>query len=436
MDLIKSVPEHRNTMTENLIYLSELNSHSYNLTGLAQVSNFLQALVKTKFEDIPKCCELEIPDEQCIAMNGGIEVRKLGKALSVKRIRPEAKTKILFCGHMDTVFPIDSSFQRVAVLNEELFAQMYPEAAAGIDIKDEKIDFERLAERDFSQVYALNGPGVADLKGGLMVMIKTLELLEESDIAKDISWEILINPDEEIGSPGSTPLLKEVAERNEWGLVYEPALADGSMAFERKGSGNYTIIAKGKPAHVGRAFDEGRSAIAAIAQVIAKGHELNKTYPDSIINFGLIQGGSALNVVPEQAVVKFNIRVTKDGDDDLVIRSMQNICDEVSKETGVDFELNGKLNRKPKNADEKMSTLFKIVEEACGDLGLSYNTRNTGGCCDGNNLAEYGLANIDTLGVRGAYIHSAREYMIVDSLIERVQLSLAVIEKLHKHACS
>ena len=113
--------------------------------------------------------------------------------------------------------------------------------------------------------------------GGLVILLKALEALESSPLAAGLGWEILLNPDEELGSPGSLPLLREAAGRNHLGFLFEPCLPDGSLVSIRKGSGNFTAVVLGRAAHAGRDFHAGRSATVALAELITKLDDLNRT---------------------------------------------------------------------------------------------------------------------------------------------------------------
>ena len=154
----------------------------------------------------------------------------------------------------------------------------------------------------------VNGPGVADMKGGLLVMLTALQALELSPNATNLGWEVLINADEEIGSIGSAPLLHDSALRNHLGLIYEPSMPDGTLAGARKGSGNFSLLIRGKAAHAGREHHLGRNAIAALATAMTALDNLNQHSDNITVNLGRIVGGGAVNVVPDLAICHFNVR--------------------------------------------------------------------------------------------------------------------------------
>lgn len=383
-------------MIKNLIEICDINSHSYNPSGVNQVGKYLINKYKDSFKDKIKIEIKELEAHKVISDKGEFEERELGNLILISKKSSSAKHKVLLMGHLDTVFPEESSFQKC------------------IQVDDDTI----------------NGPGVADLKGGLLVMHKALEILEASEFADQISWTVCFNPEEEIGSPQSQKYFKELAQNHDLGMIFEPSLSDGSIAWQRKGTGNFQLVGKGKASHVGREFSKGQSAIFALAEFMVEANKLNSEKENIIINFGKITGGGALNTVPDSAVLGINIRTHEASDEKIALDHLNKIIDKLNKKENLELTLHGKLNRKPKIPNERMEKLY-IAFKACADeLGLSLEKRNTGGCCDGNNLYEYGLINIDTLGVLGGKIHSAEEFVCLSSLEERSKLNALFLLKL------
>ena len=228
-------------MLAKTIALAETNSGSLNADGVNRVREMLTdycQVLDGEIEVIP------VAAYEHLGADGDMQSFPLGDALRIRK-RPEAPLQIFFCGHMDTVFAIDHTFQQVRWLDEE----------------------------------TLNGPGVADLKGGILVMLKALQALERTPWADQIGWEILFNPDEEIGSPGSAPLIADAAKRVHLGMIYEPCFADGNLAGERKGSGNFSVKVRGKAAHAGREHHLGRNAVRAMCDFVVALDDLNGRRP-------------------------------------------------------------------------------------------------------------------------------------------------------------
>ena len=372
-------------MRETLIRLSEINSGSFNAAGVTAMAEAMRALFA------PLNAEAELLDvTPFVSVNdaGHSISRPLGKALRL-RLRPKAPLQIFFCGHLDTVFASDHAFQTVQVLDDD----------------------------------HLNGPGVADLKGGLLVLLQALLALERSPWKEKIGWTVLMNPDEEIGSQGSAPLLAEAAKSHHLGLIYEPALPDGSLASARKGSGNFNIVVHGQAAHAGRDFDKGRNAIAACAEFIGELNALNGQREGVTINPGYVKGGGALNVVPDLAVFKFNVRTSQSSDECWMHDELDLLMTRLNDRDGLRCELSGGFTRPPKIVSAEIQRLMDYVGDCGAQLGLGLRFKPTGGCCDGNNLAAQGLANLDNMGVVGADIHSDKEWMRVSSISERAKLS-------------
>ena len=290
----------------------------------------------------------------------------------------------------------------------------------------EKHPFQKTVQKE----HILNGPGVADLKGGLVVMLHALLTLEKSDAAKNIGWEVLINPDEEIGSLGSGPLFKEAAARNLLGMVYEPALDNGGFAGERKGSGNFTVVMQGRAAHAGRDFAKGRNAIVALSEYVTRVNALNGTREGVTINPGVIRGGAATNIVPYMAVMRFNVRTSVMDDQVWMEAQLDEIAKNFAGREGFSHRIYGGFTRAPKKLDAKHLALYEAMKSTGETLGLKLGWQPTGGACDGNNLSAAGLPNIDTLGVRGGALHSDSEWMDTGSLVERARLSAAFLQRL------
>jgi glutamate carboxypeptidase len=379
-------------MVQQVLDWSHINSGSLNIAGL----DAMRAALVDAFAPLDgKTEEITLaPMREVDSAGNEVEV-PLGKALRIVK-RPDAPYRVLLSGHMDTVFAVDHPFQHTVRLDDN----------------------------------TLNGPGVADLKGGLAVMLSALEALERSPFADNVGWEVLLNSDEEIGSPGSAPLLAESARRSQIGLIYEPALADGTLAGARKGSGNFTAVVRGKAAHAGREHHLGRNAIVALADFICAIDAFNGQRPGVTVNPGRIEGGGALNIVPDLAIGRFNVRVADTDEMTWVERQLRRIGAEIHEREGFAFSLHGGFGRAPKALSPANLELFHCFAECGVELGVPVDWKPTGGCCDGNNLAAAGLPNIDTLGVRGGGIHSSDEFVLLDSLTERARLSALFLMKL------
>ncbi|MGK0442749.1 MAG: glutamate carboxypeptidase [Pseudohongiellaceae bacterium] len=390
--ILSWIDSRHDSLVEELLALTEVNSGSSNTIGLAVMAERLQAL----FKPISDHCELVdlAPIEQ-LDDTAELKLLKVGQALCCSR-RVNAPLRILLCGHMDTVFSAESSFQCYQYLDDN----------------------------------CVNGPGTADMKGGLLVMLTALTALEQSPFKDQIGWDVVINSDEEIGSLASADLLRQYAASAHVGMVFEPALADGTLAGQRKGSGNFSLGVTGVSAHAGREFDRGRNAIAALASAMQKLHGLNGRRDGVTINLGRIAGGGALNSVAANAICHFNVRTKTFADEDWMNAELQTILSDINQADGFSAVLHGRFNRPPKPLTKATQQLFDWLRESASSLDITINHQPTGGCCDGNNLASAGVPTIDTLGVRGGNIHTDKEFIMLDSLVERAKLSYLLLEKL------
>ena len=155
--------------------------------------------------------------------------------------------------------------------------------------------------------------------------------------------------------------------------------------------------------------------------------DLNGQREGVTFNPGFIHGGGAVNIVPDRCVHKFNIRISQPNDEQWCQKQLQQIIDQINLREGIQLHLHGGFTRKPKILTSANQKLFDLVTAFGRGLGMDISVKATGGCCDGNNLAAAGIPNIDTLGVQGGAIHSAQEYLLIDSLVPRAKLSAALL---------
>ena len=368
-----------------------INTGTANIEGLDKMAGVLA----DAFSALPGEVELVEPATVTAISADGREYEKPHGRHMVLRVRPEAERRFVLTGHMDTVFPVDHPFQETVWLDDD----------------------------------TINGPGTADMKGGLNVILHTLKLFETIEGSERVGYDVMINSDEETGSLASRSLIEELARGKYAALTYEPsALPDGTLAHARGGTGNYSITITGKSAHAGRNPHDGRNAIVAASDLVLRIKALEAD--DITINPAKIEGGAANNVVPDLAILRFNIRPKStdamnrfDGELDAILSMI-----EADHEVGI--HRHGGVTRPPKPVDEKAQRLFDLVKSCGAELGQEIGWKSTGGVCDGNNIAATGVPVVDTMGVRGGAIHSPDEFMIVPSLRERAALSALVLTKL------
>ncbi|PHR54863.1 MAG: acetylornithine deacetylase [Robiginitomaculum sp.] len=377
---------------QTLIIWSHINSGSKNTVGLKK----MRVLLVKAFSELPgKITEPTLGKGKYVE-NSGVITDIIYEPALLLTVRPEAAIQIVLTGHYDTVFPEDSHFQSTTYIDDD----------------------------------TLGGPGVADMKGGILVMLNALLAFEESENASKVGYSVLLSPDEEIGSPGSAPLLHALGLKSDIGLTFEPSLADGSMAGARKGSGNFAVIVKGRAAHAGREHHLGRNAIVAISKFTVALDKLNGERDGVTFNVSKIDGGCAVNIVPELAIGRFNVRMQIEQDQEWILSEIKKLVADINTQDGLSAELTGGFTRPPKPMAPANAMVFGWIKQAGDALGIEIKWKPSGGVCEGNNLWASGCPNVDTLGVRGGEIHSDREFMKLSSLTERTQLSALVLMKI------
>jgi len=382
--LDSAVPE----MIERTMAWSAVNSGSRELANL----NAMRGLVADAFAALPGSVEtLALKPGERVKADGVVVEEPHGDSVRIS-VRPDAPVQIALTGHYDTVFPAAHAFQT-------------PQRKGNV----------------------LHGPGCADMKGGLALMLAALQAFEALPGDKRVGYTVLINPDEEIGSIGSGPLIAELGGRAHVGMTYEPALPTGGLVSARKGSGNFALAIHGRAAHVGRAFADGRSAVEAGAEATLALLALNGKRDEVTFNVGMIDGGGPVNQVPDRAVVRFNVRAPDAEGRAWAEQEIARIAKSVSAREGFHAHLHGGFTRPPKPLTPQLEKLIGWTRAAGDALGVELAFAPTGGVCEGNNLAAAGCWNIDTLGPCGGELHSDQEFALIDSFSERAKLSLLLL---------
>jgi glutamate carboxypeptidase len=370
-----------------------INSGTHNLAGIDR----LAALVEREFASLGGEMKYhDLPPLDTIDSAGNPTQVPLHRVVSFT-LRPHAPLRVMLCIHLDTVYAATDRFKEVTQPDKR----------------------------------TLRGPGVADAKGGIVVMLFALRAFEQmTELAPNLGWQVVLNADEEIGSPRSAPVLVEASKQHHVGLVFEPCLPDGSLVGARKGSGNFTIVVRGIAAHAGRDFHLGRSAVLALADLVTRLDAAQRDMPSVTMNVGRVEGGGALNIVPALAMAHVNVRITNPNDQPLVEQRIAQVAEEVGRRDGITVKVHGGFHSPPKPLDPHSVRLFEAVA-ACGkELGLEIQVHPSGGACDGNRLVAAGLPVVDTMGPRGGHLHSDQEYIVIDSLVDRAMLTTLLLIKL------
>ncbi len=380
-------------MVDQTVEWSKINTGSTNAKGLKAFAPQLA----DAFSGLDAEVELQTAEPiQHVSSAGEVEEMDTGPILRVKS-RPDAPIQIVLSGHYDTVFPPEAGFNTVT------------------DLGDGK----------------LNGPGLADMKGGLRLMLAALKTFESGPFKDRLGYQIVVTPDEEIGNFASAGALTEAATSGALiGMTYEPCMENGAMSGGRKGSAVYDVVLRGRAAHAGRSHADGRSAIAAAAEFVMGLEGLNNQYEGVTINTGKIDGGNAVNIVPDLAIVRFGARAPDAEAAAWTHSQIQALMEKVAKRDGIHAHIHGGFYRPPKPRNAAQQALFTAVSETGQAIGLDLEFIDTGGVCEGNNIFAAGVPNVDTLGVLGGRIHSSEEFVDTASFATRGALSALLLNRL------
>lgn len=364
-------------------YITELEkivnieSDSKNIKGVAEVADYFYDKYKKLFLNVEKIQNYS----------------EVGPCLKVTNTNEE-NYDVLFLGHMDTVFPKGTIEER---------------------------PFKKEGNKVF-------GPGVIDMKGPLLSLYYAVkELVDKENLKK---FCILLNSEEEIGSKHYRELIEKIAEKSKYTLVIEHARPDGALVIERKGSGGYDIEFTGKASHAGSAPEKGRNAISEMAYWINKLNEVTDFEKGTTINCGIANGGTAKNVVAEKAYLGMEFRVKKVEAVEEIIKKIEDLKKH-AEEKEIKLKIIGGLNRGPMVFNEKSKKLFEIIKEAGKELEIEIKGVSSGGGSDGNITSTVGSPTIDGLGPVGGGQHSVDEYLELDSVEERIELIVKIMEKLN-----
>lgn len=353
---------------------------------------------------LKKIVEVESPSNQKTAVDsvGAVLIQQFEQAGATVEIIPNETTGnhivarwgsgadgILLMHHMDTVFPL-GTLERMPFYEKE------------------------------DKIY---GPGVLDMKGGIVISITAVKaLFEAGKLNRPVT--ILVTSDEEIGSGTSEDLIKTLAKKSELVLVMESGLVDGALKTWRKGVGEFFIKVKGRASHAGGAHDEGRNAIEEIANQILAIQKMTDYEKGTTLNVGVVHGGTVSNVVPDEAVAEVDFRVLKPEEAERITSAMMGLKP-ITRDTSL--EVLGGLNRPPMPYNQLMQETFEKAKNIALTIGQEIKAGGSGGGSDGNFVAPLGVALLDGMGTYGEGLHSEREYIFTRSLPERAALTAALI---------
>ncbi len=307
--------------------------------------------------------------------------------------------RIVLIGHIDTVFPEGEAERRPFGISQR------------------------------GRTRIATGPGVLDMKSGVLIGMYALRLLIEGREANYASATFICNSDEEIGSPSSRPLIQQLARQADAVLVLEPGRTQETVVSSRKGCGQYRVEVHGVPAHAGVEPDRGRNAIFELSYQVQKMQELNGTIPGATLSVGIIRGGERTNVVPDYAYFDMDVRATDQASLEALEVAMRQVTDQ-HKLPDTHITLSGSMLCQPFERNKRNAHLVELAKAAGSELGLKIQDAGSGGASDANTTSAMGVPTLDGLGAGGGLAHNPGEFIELDYLPMRVALVMRLVRKI------
>jgi glutamate carboxypeptidase len=272
----------------------------------------------------------------------------------------------------------------------------------------------------------LMGPGVLDMKAGLVFVVSAMRTLRDLNIPVARNIRLQVNSDEEVGSETSRPLTEKEARRSVAVLVLEPGQGiDGKLKTARKGVGDYKVLVKGKSAHAGVDFSAGASAIVELARQIERITTFTDLKRGMTVNPGVISGGTRTNVIAAEALAEVDIRIARMKDAAVLDRKFHSLR---PFDKRCSIEVSGGMNRPPMERSAGIVSLFRKAQALALDLDVKLEESSTGGGSDGNFTAGVGTPTLDGLGGVGEGAHSPGEYILIERIADRTALLAKLIQ--------
>ncbi len=312
-----------------------------------------------------------------------------------------AGPRLLLIGHIDTVFPEGEAQRRPFAIKQQNGARV------------------------------AMGPGVLDMKSGVLIGLYGLHILIDAQEADYRSVTFVCNSDEEIGSPSSKPLIEELARQSDAAIVLEPGRTKNTVVSSRRASGQYRVEARGVSAHAGVEPQRGRNAILELSYQIQKMQALNGTVAGTTLSVGVIHGGERTNVVPDYAYFDMDVRASDQAGIKAIEAAMSRVVAQKVLQ-GTQITLSGRMLAAPFERSERNARLVHLAKEAGSELGLEIEGVGSGGASDANNTAAVGLPTIDGLGAGGGLAHNPGEYVELDYLPTRIALLVGLVQRMGK----
>jgi glutamate carboxypeptidase len=336
--------------------------------------------------------------ERCTAW--GWEVERLPQSeygdLWKAQLRGQGGGRIMLLGHLDTVYPDGTA------------------AARPMHFDGDK----------------LLGPGVSDMKGGLLIGMYALRALQLAGFEDYEALAFFFSSDEEISSEVSKPAYLAAAQGIDAALVLESARPNGNIVSARKGSGNFRLHVTGRSAHAGVEPEKGVNAVVELCHRILDLQKLNGLAPGVTVNATVVGGGSASNSIPESAWADLDVRVMDRQGAQLVHKALEDMIAQPSSVAGAQVRLEGDFHYPPMERTPAVAFLAGLARQSATALGFQVGESATGGASDASNLGAVGLPVLDGLGPVGGMDHSPEEYILPDSIIPRTAMLAGLVRRI------
>jgi glutamate carboxypeptidase len=363
--------------------MTNIDCGSYTVAGVNRIADLCEERFRTRGWEVERRSHLPARGEQ-----------QLGD-LVVGRLRGAGGPRVLLIGHMDTVF-----------------------------------DEGTAAERPFRiEGNRALGPGVSDMKSGLLNGFFAVDLLQEVAFDAFDTITYVCNPDEEIGSLFSGPVIRDLAPQHDAALVLEGGRENGDIVSARKGVTDYRIEVVGRSAHAGVEPERGRSAILQAAHTTVALQGLNGRWPDVTVNVGVVKGGTRPNVVADRCELHVDVRSPELATLEEAEREVERLAAEIHV-PDVSVTVEGSGWHRPMERGAGAERLVRAAIAVASELGFELRDAATGGASDANTTSAAGTPTIDGLGLVGGDDHSPREWVDLDSLVPRMALLAGIIARI------
>jgi glutamate carboxypeptidase len=322
--------------------------------------------------------------------------KQWGDILEIRFGPRKPATRTLLLGHLDTVWPLGTL--------KTMPCRQKPDAAGKM---------------------RLYGPGTLDMKASVAMAFTAIEILQEYCLPGQGSEIILLlNSEEEVGSPVSRPITEKLAQECAAVYVLEPAQGL-ALKTSRKGTGDWRVTVHGLAAHAGVDFTRGRSAILELTRQIQKISAWTDLDKGITVNAGVIGGGTKSNVIPAEAWAEFDLRTTRKADGPRFEKRFAAL--KPTPKSGCTLSITGGINRPPMERTRGTVKLFHKAQQLAAQLDWQLQEASTGGASDGNFTSALGIATLDGMGAVGEGAHAAHESILIEHLAPRTALLAALL---------